>query len=40
MMRIRDCTDATAAARWWLEEIDGVMTSTEMGPIETPHTND
>jgi hypothetical protein len=25
----------TQAACWWLEEIDGLMTSVEMGPIES-----
>jgi hypothetical protein len=35
MMRIGHCVDATAAAYWWLEEIDGLRTSAERGPIET-----
>jgi hypothetical protein len=35
MMRIGYCADATAAACWWLEEIDALMTSVERGPIET-----
>jgi tellurite resistance protein len=35
MMRIGDFADATAAACWWLEEIDGLITSAERRPIET-----
>jgi hypothetical protein len=35
MMRIAYCADATPAAWRWLEEIDGLMTSAERGPIES-----
>jgi hypothetical protein len=31
MMRIGYCADATATACWWVEEIDGLMTSAEKG---------
>jgi hypothetical protein len=34
-MRIEYCADATATACWWVEEIDGLMTSAEKAPIET-----
>ena len=32
-MRIGYSAEATPAACWWLEEIDGLMKSTEKGPI-------
>jgi hypothetical protein len=31
MMKIGYCADATATACWWVEEIDGLMTSAEKG---------
>jgi len=34
-MRIGDCADATAAACWWLEEIDGPMTVVVGESIDT-----
>ncbi len=34
-MRFGFCADASPSACWWLAEIDGLMTSAEMGSIET-----
>jgi hypothetical protein len=39
MMRIGDCADATAAACWWLEEIDGLMTVVVGESIDTRKNN-